>query len=314
MKVIFVFGATATGKSKVALQIAQQFKAEIINCDSVQLFKDFIIGAAQPSEEDFLQCPHHLYGVVDPRKTVTAGTYQKLAMSSLADIANRTSLAVVVGGTGFYFQALEKGLLPIAKADAKIQDELMAKLKHPEGAQELHQRLQEVDPKSAARISVNDHYRLVRALEIFQTNKKSLSQINEEFLAQPKSFPYPLLKLGLRLEKEKLKVRIAARVKNMIEQGLFAEVKNLYEIYGPEAQGLQSIGYREVVEVLKNAQDPWPQSEKIAEAITQNTLALAKKQRTWFQRDHEAEWFQPEQSEALLEKVGDFLSQSGQKS
>lgn len=304
MKVVFVVGPTASGKSDLALSWAQKYNGAIINCDSIQVFKSLTIGSAKPSPEDFQKAPHYLFDYIDEGKETTAGEYSRDFFLLLDRIKDKYSVVFVVGGTGFYFQAIEKGMYPIGAANPetlkKIEDELKAG-----GALKLHEELTEKDPETSAKISINDHYRLARAVEMMRTHGKSVSQIKAEFEQSRNPFPYPLLKIGLKLSKEELLPRVQLRTEKMLQAGLIEEVQLLLQKGLGHWSPLQSVGYKETVEFLQGSNKD---QKALKDQIVQNTMRLAKKQRTWFQRDVEIVWAQPGNFLAAEEALQKFLA------
>lgn len=304
MKVVFVLGPTASGKSDLALSWAQKFGGAIINCDSIQVFKSLTVGSAKPSAEDFKKVPHYLFDFIPEGKETTAGEYSRDFFSVLNQINDQYPVVFVVGGTGFYFQAIEKGMYPIGAANPEILKQVEAEIQSPGGAHKLHQELVRLDPLAAAKISENDHYRLARAIEIIRTHGKSVSQIKSEFEKSRAPFPYPLLKIGLRVPKESLLPKVQARTQKMLERGLVAEVQDLLRRGLEDWSPLQSVGYKETVDFIKGG---IPSESDLRDLIVQNTLRLAKKQRTWFQRDPEVIWITPEQDALAQEKIQELL-------
>lgn len=304
MKVVFVVGPTASGKSQLALLLAEKFKGAIINCDSVQVFKSLDIGSAKPSKEEFVKVPHFLFDYIEEGKETTAGEYSRDFFATLEKIKNQFPVVFVVGGTGFYFQAIEKGMYPIGAADPAIIKQVEAELKAIDGAEKLHQELSQKDPLTASKISVNDHYRLARAVEMMRTHGRAVSEIKKEFEETRAPFPYPLLKIGIKVSKEDLLPRVQKRSEAMIRMGLIQEVRMLLEKGLQNWSPLQSVGYFETVEYLNGKISS---EQGLKELIVQNTMKLAKKQRTWFQRDSGIFWVSPEEDNLAFEKVQEFL-------
>ncbi len=287
MLVHFVVGPTASGKSALAMKWAQENQGAIVNCDSIQLYQGLDIGSAKPSQEDFSKVPHFLFDVVSKGSEITAGEYTRLFFETVEKIKTDFQNIYVVGGTGFYFQAIEKGMYDIGAADEKIKTQVEEELLTEEGAQKLYQELHAKDPEAAKKISPNDHYRLGRAIEIIRTHGKSVTDIKKAFAEKTKPFPYPLKKWGIKLEKADLIPRVEKRTENMLEAGLIKEVENLIQEGFRDWSALQSVGYKECLEFVKGEIS----SEKeLKEKIVMNTLRLAKKQRTWFQRDVDIQW------------------------
>jgi tRNA dimethylallyltransferase len=299
-KVIFVVGPTASGKSDLALNLAERNQGAIVNCDSVQLYKSLDIGSAKPSADDFKRVPHFLFDFVDEGEEITAGFYQRQFFATMKELENQFPLVFVVGGTGFYFQAIEKGMYPTGAADAEVTRQVEAELLEAGGPERLYQELKSRDPEAAAKISANDHYRIARAVEMMRVHGKPVTEIKKEFADKAAPFPYPLLKLGIRGSREELAPRVERRTQKMLETGLLDEVRALLdrglENWGP----LQSVGYKESVDFL---QGKIPDVRQLQALIVQNTLRLAKRQRTWFQRDPEIHWLAPHE----IEKAQHFI-------
>lgn len=287
--VIFVVGTTASGKSQWALDMAQDLSGSIVNCDSIQLYKSLDIGAAKPSREEMATVPHYLYDYVPEGATMTAGNYSRDFFPCVEKIPAGKPV-FVVGGTGFYFQAIEKGMYPVRQTPPAIQQEIAEILKTEEGAARLYEEFQRIDPEAAQKIHARDHYRLGRAMELIRAEGKSVTQIQKEFAESQAPFPYPLLKIGLRWDREVLRERVKLRTQKMLDAGLIDEVQALLARGLGDWSALQSVGYKEVLEYLREGKS----KEWLYENIVQNTMGLAKRQRTWFQRDTEIHWFDGE--------------------
>ena len=309
MKVVFVVGTTASGKSDLALQLAQEFGGAIINADSVQIYQHVLIGSAAPTKADFEKVPHFLFQKIAPPEKITAGIYSRLARETLDECRSQFPVVFVVGGTGFYFQALENGMLPVEKADEEIKAKLLSELEPTDGARLLYEELKNRDPLVAARISVNDHYRLVRALEIIRRTGRSLSEIEKEYKDSKPDFPFPLLKLGVQVDREVLRARVRARTQKMLKDGLLQETRDLIAQGLRDWDPLQSVGYKEAGQYLKK--DPeLPDLTALEERINHSTMHVAKRQRTWFQRDERILWGAPDDVAFFTSRVREFLGES----
>lgn len=306
MKVVFLVGPTASGKSDLGLSLAERFGGAILNADSVQIYQRLLIGSAAPSGEDLARVPHLLFQAVAPPARLTAGDYSRLAREALQECLERYPVVFVVGGTGFYLLALENGMLPIEKADANIQTAIETELAQDGGAARLHAELFEKDPVVGARISVNDHYRLVRALETLRRTGRRLSDIEAEYKASKPDFPYPLLKLGVSVDREKLRGRIETRTRRMLEAGLLQETQELIDEGFGDWGPLQSVGYKEAGQYLRGDHE-MPDRAALEARIVQNTMRLAKRQRTWFQRDEQIHWGAADDVTFFASRVRDFL-------
>jgi tRNA dimethylallyltransferase len=301
-KVIFIQGGTASGKSAWALKMAQKFSGAIVNCDSIQVYKDLDIGSAKPSVAERAMVPHFLYDFVNPPHEYTAGMYQRDFNKLLEEINEQ--YIFVVGGTGFYFQAIEKGMYPVRPVNEEILRQVQAEIKLSDGAAKLYQELQRQDPDYASKISVNDHYRIERAVVLLRTEGKTVTQIRSEFSA--KIFAHPLLKIGVQKPKDLWRSDVEKRTKQMLDSGLIEEVQSILERGLESWAPMSSVGYKEVVHYLRQGGS----LPDLAAEISQNTMKLIKKQKTWFQRDSEINWYSAEQMALGLSKVEEFLASS----
>ncbi len=288
-KVIFVQGPTGAGKSRWALEHAKRIPNScIVNCDSVQIYKHVDIGSNKPSAEEMQAVPHYLYSHVEFPDSITAGQYERLFFSTLEKLNEKT--VFVVGGTGFYFQAIEKGMYPVTSVQNEIKLETQQKIVE-KGFGYLFDWVQREDPKYAMKLSRNDHYRIERAYQLMRSEGKSITCIQDEFEKTKRPFPYLLLKIGITEEKENLRPIVSARTDNMIAKGLIQEVEKLVAGGMVQWDPLNSVGYKEVVRYLSQ---PTNQAE-LASEIKMNTMKLVKKQKTWFQKDKEVVWLNAKQ-------------------
>ncbi len=296
MQVFFIVGTTASGKSALALHWAQKLGGAIVNCDSIQVYQGLDIGSAKPSAQERSLVPHYLFDFVPVGEELTAGQYQRIFFETMKDLENKYPVVFVVGGTGFYFQAIEKGMYPIGAAKPELIAEIEQELKTSQGAYRLYQELVQKDPIAASKISEQDHYRIARAIEMMRTHGKTVTEIKRDFEDQRKPFPYPLKKIGVKLSREQLLLRVQERTQKMLAEGLLSEVEGLLlEIQRLDKlhwAPMRSVGYLECVEFLRQAGNGIvPRDAKgLEDSIVQSTMQLAKKQRTWFQRDKEIYW------------------------
>lgn len=302
-KIIFVVGPTASGKSYWALQWAKKFNGVIINCDSVQVYHGLKIGSAQPSEEEKKVVPHYLFDYVMPPEEMTAGNYSRDFFKVVEELSDDQPI-FVVGGTGFYFLAIEKGMYPLQQIPDDIRQQVDQEISTPEGQSRLYQELLGRDPEAAKKIHPADKYRIGRAIEVIRAFNRTMTEIKAEFSAQQVQFPYPLLKVGIWKENEDLKSKIRARTRQMINSGLLEEVKGLLDDGLVNWAPMSSVGYKEAISYLKNEID----LDTLIEQITQNTYLLGKRQKTWFQRDREILWAKSENEFDLIEnKIREFI-------
>jgi tRNA dimethylallyltransferase len=284
--VIVVVGPTASGKSDLALSLAERFNGEIVNYDSVQVFRGFDIGSAKPSPEERSRVPHHMIDVRDPGDLFTAGDYQREARAVLEDLRDRGRIPILVGGTGLYLRALTEGLFqgPARSTHWRTRMENIAEDK---GREYLHRLLHRLDPDAASRIAARDKPKVIRALEVRLETGKSLSEHLKEEPRRPLK-GFVVHTVGLDPPREECYRRIDLRVQRMFDAGLVEEVRGLLERGIPiEAKPLGAIGYRHVVANLNKA-CPWDETIRM---IQRDTRRYAKRQLTWFRRQAETTWF-----------------------
>lgn len=301
-KCIFVIGPTASGKSAWALEQAKRTGGVIVNIDSVQFYKGLIVGAAAPSESEKKIVPHYLYSYVEAPNEMTAGEYLR-EFYQLVEKEKISGPIFIVGGTGFYIQALEKGMFDVPTVPAslrlQIEDELQT-----HGAQALHDELLKYDPHN--KIHVNDHFRLVRALEIIRFTGKTTTQLQAEHEKNKNSLPFDYIKVGFDFDKANYIPRVKARTEKMVNEGIIEEAEHFlqqgYESWAP----LNSVGYRETVEFLKEGKT----RDWLTDFIQQSTMQLIKKQKTWFKRDDSVLWSNHDKQslDLLRQKLDQFLS------
>lgn len=300
--VIVITGPTASGKSDLAFKVAEKFDGEIINADSMQVYKGMDIGTAKPSEELMLRIPHHLFNIADPDEEFTAADYSRVGMEVIHGISSRGKTAVVAGGTGLYIRALLSGLADVPGADNAARAEYN-EIADRYGNEHLLECLMRVDPEAASRIHPNNRVRIIRALEVFNQAGRTISEIQHEHRFTLKWCNH--LKIGINVERNELYDRINSRVDQMIAEGLVAEVESLLSLgYSQRLKSLSSIGYKEICDYLSGRQTL---SEAVA-LIKQSTRRYAKRQVTWFKNDPEMKWFKfPLIYGDIYDCVADFL-------
>ncbi len=281
---VCLVGPTASGKSALALELALETQAEIVSCDSLQVYRGFDVGSAKPTPAERARVPHHLIDVADPSEAFSAARYAQLARAALAELRSRSRLALVVGGTGLYLRALVQGLFEGPGRDARLRARL-ERCAARRGDQALHALLQRVDPASAARLAPRDRVRVVRALEVWRATRRTLG---EHFRAQANALQgYDVLILALDPPREELRQRIETRIDAMLAGGLIDETRALLASgLPPDARPLQAIGYRQACDVLAGRLSV----SEARRAIVQATLRYAKRQRTWFRHQAAARW------------------------
>ena len=280
---IVLVGPTASGKTSLALHLAQKFNGEIVSCDSVAVYREMEIGTAKPSREERAMIPHHLIDVVSPDEACTAGDYSRLAREALRGIVERGHLPIVAGGTGLYLRALIDGLFPAPPQQAGLRERLRA-IAAKRGASYLHRILARFDASAAAAIHSNDVSKVVRAIEVSLTAKEPLTAQWEK--GRDALTGFRILRLGLDPPRARLYDRINQRAAEMFDRGLVEETEQLVERYGYECRPLTSLGYAEAVAVLRGQLS---RDEAIAQA-RQGHRNYAKRQGTWFRREPEMHW------------------------
>ena len=281
-RAIFVVGPTASGKSGFALEQAEKYGGSIINIDSVQFYSGLIVGAAAPTAAEKSRVPHHLYSYVKPPDEMTAGLYLR-DFYKLIESSDLKFPLFIVGGTGFYIQALSKGMFDVEPVPIEVRLKLEAELANS-GAEKLHRELLDRDPQS--KIHVNDHYRLVRALEIIRHTGITPSELLSKPAENKYEIPFQSIKVGFDFEKSEYLVRVAKRTKQMIASGIVGETRAAFEAGFSDWAPMHSVGYRETLEFLsQNHSEEWLEA-----AIIQSTMQLIKKQKTWFKRDASVLW------------------------
>jgi len=283
-RLVIVLGPTGVGKSGLAIELAEAFGGEILNADSMQVYHYMDIGTAKPTPEERQRIKHHLIDLVTPDQPFHAGLYRTLGRKTVDSLHRKGTPIFVVGGTGLYIKALTQGLF----TGPPIHPIVRERLKHEaeqKGRESLYQRLKEVDPETAARISSQDLFRTIRALEVFESTGVQISFLQEQHRFGDR--PYLTLKIGLEMDRDKLYRRIEERVDRMIERGFLQEVKGLLEMgYGQGLKPMQSLGYKQMVQFLSN-DFGWVEAVR---QMKRDTRHYAKRQWTWFKADREVCW------------------------
>lgn len=282
---LIVVGPTASGKSALALALAQEFGGEIVNADSLQIYRGMDIGSAKPSLTERQLVPHHLFDARNPDQVFTAGEYSRLGREILAEIAARGRLPVVTGGAGFYIRALTEGLFPGPQRSEEIRERLIAlEARRPLA---LARILRCWDRAASEKIHANNTNKLVRALEIILHEKDTLTEAHRKERGKLEGFR--IIKIGLNPPRDLLRSQITKRTQKMFDAGLLEEVKSLRAAgYGPLAKAMESVGYRQAQMVLDGQMGV---QEAMAET-TLRTCQYAKRQMTWFRKESEIQWLQ----------------------
>ena len=280
---VVVLGPTASGKTALSLAIARRFGGEIVNCDSVAMYREFEIGTAKPSAEQRAEIPHHLLDVIAPNAYVTAGEYARQARQVLSEIEQRKHLPIVSGGTGLYLRALLEGLFPGPQRSEELRERLGARARQ-RGPEYLHRILQRLDSSAAQRIHAHDVPKAIRAVEVCLASRQPMSELWQRGREPLRGFR--ILRLGLSPDRGALYTRIDQRAARMFDAGLIEEAQNLIAKYGEKARPLTSLGYKQAVQFLRGEFD----RESAVRAAQQAHRNYAKRQITWFRREPDVHW------------------------
>lgn len=280
-----VVGPTASGKSRLAAELALKYSGEVVSADSMQIYREMDIGTAKVTPEETLGVPHHLIDFADPSQTFSVADYVRLAGACIREIHGRGKLPVLAGGTGLYVRTLLRGTkLSEGEEDPVLREELRRKAER-EGGETLLEELRGFDPQSADRIHPNNIPRLIRAIEIYRTTGRTMTQQIEDSQKEPA--PYRSLMLGLTFsDRSKLYERINQRVDLMFEAGLLEEAERILRIPEEKSTAMQAIGYKELAPYFAGKIS----LEEAKENIKRETRRYAKRQLTWFRRDSEIFW------------------------
>jgi tRNA dimethylallyltransferase len=281
---IVLCGPTASGKTALALALAQRFAGEIVSCDSVAVYRGMEIGTAKPTPADRARVPHHLIDILTPDQPSTAGDYARLAREAITGISQRKNLPIVAGGTGLYLRALLDGLFPAPQRDETLREKLRARAeKNPA---HLHRVLTRLDPAAAQLIHANDTPKIIRAIEVTLAARSPITQQWEQ--GRDALSGYRILRLGLNPPRTALYDKINRRAYQMFDRGLVEETTQLVETYGFDCRAFTSLGYAQAIAVLRNELT----REQACAACAQGHRNYAKRQLTWFRKDPEIQWLQ----------------------
>ena len=292
---IVVLGPTASGKTALALAVAEKFAGEIVNCDSVAMYREFDIGTAKPSAGERARAPHHLFDCVDPSESMTAGEYARRARQVLAEVKARRHLPVVVGGTGLYLRALLEGLFTGPLRSEELRERLRERASR-RSAGYLHKILWRLDRLAAERIHANDQAKMIRAIEVCLASRQKMTELWEQ--GRKPLLGFRILRLGLDPDRGALYDRINQRAREMFDAGLLEETDRLIQEYGTTARPLESLGYKQAAEFLRGELTR-EEALRLAQQAHRN---YAKRQMTWFRREPDVRWLKGFGDDPVIER------------
>jgi tRNA dimethylallyltransferase len=282
---VVVLGPTGSGKTALSLALAKRFSGEIVNCDSVAMYREFEIGTAKPTAAERGQFPHHLLDFIEPTGYMTAGEFARLARRTLDEIKSRGSLPIIVGGSGLYLRALLDGLFSGPQRSEKLRERLRERVEG-KGTEYLHRMLRRLDAAAASRIHKNDVPKLIRAIEVCLASRQKMSDMWKEGSEPLRGFQ--VVRIGLNPGRNALYARLNLRAAAMFESGLVEETQGLVQKYGDAARPLTSLGYKQAFQLLRGEVD----RASAIETTQQAHRNYAKRQMTWFRREAEVTWFE----------------------
>ena len=303
-KIIVFCGPTGVGKTAMSLEAARKFDGEIVNADSMQVYRELDVGTAKPTAEEQSVTRHHLIDILEPTEEFDAARFVILAKKVITEIGAQGKIPLVVGGTGFYIKALIYGLPETALTDPAIRQHLKNE-QEQFGSQALYDRLKKVDAVTAKRLHPNDTFRVIRALEVYAATGKPLSEIHAKHRFQTKR--YEALKIGLNLPRQELYDRIDHRVLAMMDAGFLQEVEALMQKgYSADLKSMQALGYRHMTACLRGKLS----FEEAVTTMQRDTRHYAKRQLTWFKKDPEIHWLHPDDWSATKSLIEGHLKPS----
>lgn len=280
---VIILGPTASGKTALSLALAKEFDGEIVNCDSVAMYREFDLGTAKPDATERAQAPHHLIDCVDHSSYITAGEYARMAREVLDEIKSRGKLPIVVGGTGLYLRALVDGLFSGPQRSEELRDRLRQRMdERPAGY--LHRILRRLDSAAAVQIHSNDTPKLIRAIEVCLTSRNAMTEMWKQ--GSHPLMGFRILRIGLNPDRGALYDRINRRAEKMFASGLVEETRQLLEKYTDAATPLKSLGYKQAAQFIRGEVD-LPSTIQAAQQAHRN---YAKRQMTWFRREPDVKW------------------------
>lgn len=282
-KIVVIVGPTASGKTKLSIELAKRIDGEVVSCDSMQIYKEMDIGSAKPTIEEMQGIKHHLIDYISPEERYSVARYKQDAKKAIKEILEKGKVPIIVGGTGLYVNSLIYEIeYNKIEFDAEYREKLEEKAK--KGLEDLYEEAKKIDPKAMEIISPNDKKRIIRVLEIYHATKKTKTELEIESRKNEVQYDYRVFAIDIR--RDILYDRINKRVDKMIEQGLIQEVENLKQKYSEFPTAMQGLGYKEVVQYFENELT----KEEMIEKIKQETRRYAKRQLTWFRKNKETIW------------------------
>jgi tRNA dimethylallyltransferase len=291
---VVVLGPTASGKTALSLALAERFRGEIVNCDSVAMYREFDLGTAKPTPSERARAPHHLLDCVAPTGHITAGEYARQARQVLDEIKVRGHLPILVGGTGLYLRALLEGLFSGPQRSEELRERLR-ELADGRGSNYLHRILRRLDRAAAEKIHANDTPKLIRAIEVCLGSREKMTELWQRGRDPLRGFR--ILRLGLDPDRQALYERINRRAKQMFDAGLAEETQRLVDKYGDAAGPLSALGYKQALQFLRGELT----HEQALQAAQQAHRNYAKRQMTWFRREPEVLWLRAFGDEAQVQ-------------
>ncbi len=281
------------GKTEVALLLAEYFKTAIISADSRQIYMELEIGTAKPSSQELSRVHHHFINTHSIEQSYDAGAYGRDALIHIDTLFKKYDKLILCGGSGLYIKAVLEGFDEMPKIPSGMREQIISEYES-KGLDWLQQEVRQVDQNYFEQIDTNNPHRLIRALELFRASGRKASQLR---VKEKQKHDFSIIKIGLELARETLYERIDARMDAMIEKGLFDEAKHFFP--KRDLNALQTVGYREIFDYLEGKYD----KQEAIRLLKRNTRRYAKRQLTWFKRDGEMHWFNPDQVEEMIELI-----------
>jgi len=290
---IVILGPTAVGKTSVGVHLAKHYQTDVLSADSRQFYREMRIGTALPEPDELNGVRHHFLANLSIHDDFNVHAYERMAIEKLNEIYSNHDIALMVGGSGLYIDAVVHGIDELPDADLKIREQLKKEYSE-KGLEPLRKKLESLDPEYYSVVDLNNPNRIMRALEVCLVTGKTFSSLRKN---ETKQRDFSIIKIGLNLPREELFQRIHSRIDHMIEKGLLDEVKKLYSFR--ELNALKTVGYSELYKHI----DGKVELEDAIEKIKTNTRRYAKRQLTWFKRDKSIKWFSPDEIEEMIRYV-----------